>query len=105
MLRGDPIETVGELKAQPGRELQIHGSARLADALLSAGLVDTIRLVIAPTMLGSGRRLLTHPGPSTGLRLAHQETTKTGLLMVEYETSGDASVAEYGGVTGFTQRE
>jgi dihydrofolate reductase len=69
VLRGHPTETVSELKAQPGRELQIHGSARLANTLLSAGLIDTIRLVIAPTVLGSGRGLLTHPGPSTGLRL------------------------------------
>lgn len=105
VLRGDPTETVSELKAQPGRELQIHGSARLANTLLSAGLIDTIRLVIAPTVLGSGRRLLTHPGPSTGLRLVHQETTKPGMLMVEYETHGDAPLAEYDGVTAFTQRE
>ncbi|MFF5115219.1 dihydrofolate reductase family protein, partial [Streptosporangium sp. NPDC000509] len=40
VLRGDPIQTVGELKARPGRELQIHGSARLGGALLAAGLVD-----------------------------------------------------------------
>jgi dihydrofolate reductase len=105
VLRGDPTETVSELKARPGRELQIHGSARLANTLLSAGLVDTIRLVIAPTMLGSGRRLLSDPGPATGLRLVHQEATKAGLLMVEYEAHGDAPLAEYDGVTAFTRQE
>ena len=45
-----------------GRELQIHGSARLGSALLAAGLVDTLRLVVAPTVIGAGRRLLAHPG-------------------------------------------
>lgn len=104
VLRGDPVETVGKLKARPGRELQIHGSARLAGALLSAGLVDTIRLAIAPTVLGSGRRLLVHPGPSTGLRLLHQETTEPGLLLLEYETYGEVSVAEYEGVSAFTRQ-
>src|SRR5918993_108083 len=58
VLRGDPVQTVGALKAQPGRELQIHGSARLGNSLLA-----------------------------------------TGLLLLEYETAGDAPVAEYEGVT------
>src|SRR5215218_8415760 len=35
VLRGDPVQTVGALKAQPGRELQIHGSARLGNSLLA----------------------------------------------------------------------
>lgn len=103
VLPGDPTKTVATLKAQPGRELQIHGSARLANTLLSAGLIDTIRLVIAPTILGAGRRLLTHPNPSTGLQLHSHETTTRGLMMLEYQTTGDAPRAEYDGVTAFTQ--
>ncbi|GAA3415976.1 dihydrofolate reductase family protein [Streptosporangium vulgare] len=101
VLRGDPIRTVGELRARPGRELQIHGSARLGNALLAAGLVDTLRLVVAPAVTGSGRRLLDHPGPPLGLRLAHHEVTATGLLLLRYETAGTAPVAEYEGVTAF----
>ena len=54
VLRGDPVHTVGALRSRPGRELQIHGSARLGAALLAAGLVDTLRLVVAPTIIGSG---------------------------------------------------
>ena len=61
VLRGDPVQTVGQLKTSPGRELQIHGSARLGNALLAAGLVDTLRLVVAPTVIGPGRRLIEHP--------------------------------------------
>ncbi|WP_406082226.1 dihydrofolate reductase family protein [Micromonospora zamorensis] len=101
LLHGDPIHTVGELKAQPGRELQIHGSARLGRALLSAGLVDTLRLVVAPTVVGSGRRLLDHPSAATGLRLVHHDATANGLLLLEYEHVGAAPVAEYEGVTNF----
>ena len=101
MLRGDPVQTVGKLKAQPGRELQIHGSARLGKALLSAGLVDTLRLAVAPTVAGSGRRLLDHPGAPVGLRLVHHEATANGLLLLEYERVGAAPAAEYEGVTAF----
>ena len=104
VLRGDPIRTVGALKAQPGRELQIHGSARLGNALLAAGLVDTLRLVVAPTVSGSGRRLLDHPSGPVGLRLVSHEVTANGLLLLQYETAGAAPVAEYEGVTAFVQR-
>lgn len=101
VLRGDPIEAVEDLKAQPGQELQIHGSARLGNFLLAAGLVDTLRLVVAPTVIGSGRRLLDHSGGSVGLRLAKHEVTPNGLVLLEYETVGIAPLATYEGVTAF----
>jgi dihydrofolate reductase len=101
VLRGDVVQAVGALKAQPGRELQIHGSARLGNSLLAAGLVDTLRLVVAPTVVGSGRRLLDHPSEAVGLRLVEQEVTPSGLVVLEYEPVGAARVAEYEGVTAF----
>ena len=101
VLAGDPVDTVGALKAQSGRELQIHGSARLGGALLSAGLVDAVRLAVAPTVIGSGRRLLGRPGGSVGLRLTDHEVTPKGLLLLEYEYVGAAAVAEYEGVAAF----
>ena len=100
VLRGDPVRTVGELRARPGRELQIHGSARLGRTLLSAGLVDTLRLAVAPTVAGAGRRLL-DPGAAVGLRLVGHEATATGLLLLEYERVGAAPLAEYEGVGAF----
>lgn len=102
VLRGDPVETVGALRGRPGRELQVHGSARLAAALLAAGLVDTLRLAIAPTVVGQGRRLLTHPLPGVGLRLVDHAVTPSGLLVAEYATAGAAPRADYGGVTALT---
>ena len=98
VLRGDAADAVRELKARPGRELQVHGSARLGSALLSAGLVDTLRLAVAPVVLGSGRRLLTHPGAGTGLHLRRHEATSHGLLVLEYEVTGAAAVGTYEGV-------
>ncbi|GAA2728664.1 dihydrofolate reductase family protein [Actinocorallia aurantiaca] len=101
VLKGDPARAVAELKARPGRELQIHGSARLGDSLLSAGLVDTLRLVVAPVVLRTGRRLLTGENAPSGLRLLHHEATPNGLLLLEYEVTGRARQGEYEGVTAF----
>lgn len=98
VLSGDPVEAVTALKAQPGREMQIHGSGRLAAALLSAGVVDALRLAVAPTVIGDGRRLLTQPSATVGLRLIAHDVTPTGVLLLEYETTGYAPVADYAGV-------
>lgn len=99
VLRGSAEQAVADLKARPGRELQVHGSARLGNALLAAGLVDGLRLAVAPTVLGDGRRLLTHPSPAIGLRLVRHEATPKGLLLLEYLPVGAAPVGEYDGVT------
>jgi dihydrofolate reductase len=95
------LDDVGELKRQPGGELQIHGSARLGYALLKAGLVDLVRLVVAPTVLGAGRRLFEQPGDGAGLRLQAQEATPSGLMLLEYGAVGAAPVGEYEGVTAY----
>jgi len=98
VLRGDVVDAVGVLKAEPGRELQVHGSARLAASLLDAGLVDVLRVAIAPVNIGQGRRLLTGTHDA-GLRLVEHRVTPAGLVVLEYEVTGAARRAEYEGVT------
>jgi dihydrofolate reductase len=95
------IEGVEELKAREGRELQIHGSARLGSALVRAGLVDVVRLVVAPTVIGAGRRLFEQSGETAGLKLTKHEATPSGLMLLEYETAGVAAMGEYEGVSAF----
>ncbi|MGW4824836.1 dihydrofolate reductase family protein [Streptomyces sp. NPDC004227] len=88
ILAGDVPAQVAELKRQPGRELQIHGSARLGASLLAAGLIDEVRLMVAPVVVGSGRRLFPDNGVPAGLRLLSNETTPSGVAAQVYEPAG-----------------
>jgi dihydrofolate reductase len=96
ILSGDVPTQVEALKQQPGRELQIHGSARLGQSLLDAGLIDELRLAIAPVVLGHGRRLFREGGTPAGLRLRRNETTPGGLAIHEYEVAGPPTYGTYG---------
>jgi dihydrofolate reductase len=98
VLSGDVAVEVKRLKAQPGGELQIHGSARLAQSMLAAGLIDTIRLAVAPVVVGSGRRLFLEGGAAAGLRLRAGTTTAGGLTLLTFDVVGAPAVAAYEGV-------
>ncbi|GAA3092736.1 dihydrofolate reductase family protein [Streptomyces rectiviolaceus] len=96
ILSGDIPAQVAELKRRPGRELQIHGSGRLGQSLLAAGLIDELRLAIAPVIVGGGRRLLPDGGAPAGLRLLSNETTPGGLAIHVYESTGLPEYGTYG---------
>jgi dihydrofolate reductase len=96
ILSGDVPTQVAELKRQPGRELQIHGSTQLAQSLLGGGLIDEMRLVIAPVVVGDGRRLFPVGGSPAGLRLVSSETTPGGLSVHVYEPAGEPKYGTYG---------
>ncbi|KQX78390.1 MULTISPECIES: dihydrofolate reductase family protein [Streptomyces] len=99
ILSGDVPAQVAELKRRPGRDLQIHGSARLAQSLLAAGLIDELRLAIAPVVVGTGRRLFPDGGAPAGLRLLSSATTPGGLAIQIYESTGLPAYGTYGADT------
>ena len=88
ILRGDLAAAVGELKAQPGRELQVHGSGRLVRSLAVLDLVDTYRLLVFPVVLGTGRRLFEPGSAPVSFRLASSVTSSTGAMLQTYERAG-----------------
>ncbi|MEU1696721.1 dihydrofolate reductase family protein [Streptomyces hirsutus] len=96
ILSGDVPARVAGLKRRPGRELQLHGSARLSRSLLAAGLIDELRLVVAPVLVGTGRRLFPSGVAPTGLRLVRHEATPRGLAVHTYETTGQPEYGTYG---------
>jgi dihydrofolate reductase len=80
---GDLVEFVRDLRDQPGADIGVHASIAVAQALLAAGVVDELRLVIAPAIAGSGRRLLDGV-PAMRLEPIRSTTSPTGYLLVDY---------------------
>ena len=84
---GDLVEFVQELRSQPGADIGVHASISVAQALLASGVVDELRLVIAPTIAGRGRRLLDGL-PAIRLESIRSTTSPTGYLLVDYRVIG-----------------
>lgn len=83
VVEGGLIEFVRELRDQPGGDIGVHASISVAQALLTAGVVDELKLVIAPTIVGSGRRLLDGL-PAQRLESIRSVTSPTGHLLANY---------------------
>ena len=80
-----PVEGfVRDLKQQDGADIGIHGSIELARSLYRDGLVDDLRLVIAPATAGRGRRLFDDDGEVRRLELVRSEATPSGAVLVDY---------------------
>src|SRR6059036_2832915 len=84
VLSGDVAAAVGELKAKPGREVQVHGSGALFRWLLDNHLVDEITLLTYPVVVGQGTRLFPATGPDTALELVESQSTPKGISIQIY---------------------
>ncbi len=83
LVEGDLTKFVTELKRQPGGDIGVHGSITLAQSLLEEGLIDVLRLVVAPSIRMSGRRLFDR-GVSTRLSVTRNVTSPSGYLLVDF---------------------
>jgi dihydrofolate reductase len=94
-LGGNVVDEVARLKAQPGNELQVHGSGQLAQALIEHGLVDEYRLLIFPVILGTGRQLFPRTPVTAALQLADSRTTSAGVTIITLRPAGRATFGSY----------
>ena len=88
VLSGDIAAAIGELKAKPGGELQVHGSGALIRWLLENDLVDEINLLIVPVVLGQGTRLFPDNGPDIALDLVDSRADSKGVTIQVYRPAG-----------------
>jgi dihydrofolate reductase len=88
VLPGDLVAAIGELKAKPAGELQVHGSGALVRWLLEHDLVDEMTLLIVPVVLGQGMRLFPDTGPDIALDLVDSRADSKGVTIQVYRPVG-----------------
>ena len=94
VISGDAVAGVGQLKEQPGDELNVQGSARLLQAIHP--LVDEYRLWICPVYLGMGKRLFEEGAAATGLELIESRTNSKGAIYGVYRPTGQPQTGSFG---------
>jgi dihydrofolate reductase len=93
VLSGDVAAAIGELKATPAGELQVHGSGALTRWLLENDLVDEINLLIVPVVVGQGTRLFPDTGRDIALDLVDSRATPKGVTIQVYRPTGHPQYA------------
>jgi dihydrofolate reductase len=85
VLEGDLGQAVAELREKHDGDIVVHGSVQLVQALLERGLVDELRLMVFPVVLGRGKRLFGETSDKKPLRLADSRTVGDGVSILVYE--------------------
>ncbi|MBF6595259.1 MAG: dihydrofolate reductase family protein [Thermaceae bacterium] len=85
LLGGNLVEEIYKLKQQPGRDILVAGSAKLAQSLLEHGLVNEYRLLVFPIVLGSGKKLFANE-TDTKLKLVESKTFSSGVIALVYSS-------------------
>jgi dihydrofolate reductase len=88
VLSDDLAAAIGDLKARPGGELQVHGSAILTRWLLENDLVDEMTLLVCPVVVGQGMRLFPDSGPDVALDLIDSRAFPKGITTQVYRPAG-----------------
>jgi dihydrofolate reductase len=96
VIDGDVEAAIRELKAKPGRELQVHGSGVLLRWLIERDLVDELNLEIAPVVVGDGLRLFPEQGQTHALTLVESRTTPSSVTLQTYRPAGRATFGDAG---------
>jgi dihydrofolate reductase len=96
-LLGDDVPAaIRALKERDGGELQVHGSAGLIQTLLAEDLIDELRLIVFPVVLGQGKRLFADGTIPGSWRLTASTTTPSGAFMGSYERAGEVETGYVG---------
>lgn len=84
LIGGDVVEELTRYKQQPGKNLNLVGSGTLVRSLLREGLLDELRLLVCPIVVGSGKRLFEGGGSPVPLKLVDAQTFSTGVQWLTY---------------------
>jgi dihydrofolate reductase len=84
VMRGDPVDQVGRLRRELDGDIVVHGSAQLVQALIENDLVDELRLMVFPVVLGGGKRLFGETSGKKPMRLVDSRTVGDGVAIMTY---------------------
>jgi dihydrofolate reductase len=90
VLDGDVPQAVGKLKEELDGDIVVHGSARLAQTLLEHDLVDEVRLMVFPVVLGTGKRIFGETTDKKALRLVDSKMVGDGVAILVYQPAANA---------------
>jgi dihydrofolate reductase len=90
VLSGDAVEEVTRLKRELDGDIVVYGSIRLARTLIEQDLVDGLRLMVYPVVLGAGERLFGELPDKKAVRLVDAKTLGDGVALLTYEPAKDA---------------
>jgi dihydrofolate reductase len=90
VLKGDVVDEVAKLKKELDGDVVVLGSPPLARTLIEHDLVDELRLMIYPVVLGDGARLFGETSDKKPMRLVHTQTVGDGIAILTYEPTRDA---------------
>jgi dihydrofolate reductase len=96
-LKGDLAEAIRALKRQDGPNLLTWGSGDMVRQLFAAGLVDELRLLIYPVVLGRGKRLFDDNAQASAFTLTQSNSTPGGVLITRYVRSGEVRTGTFEG--------
>ena len=85
VLKGDVVEEVSRLRRAPGGDIVVHGSPQLVQTLLEHDLIDELRVMVFPVVLGTGKRLFGDTSDKKRLRLTDSRTVGDGIAILIYE--------------------
>ena len=85
LIKGDLAEEIAKLKQQPGKDISITGSPTLVGSLLQDDLLDELRLMVHPIVVGSGKRLFEEGSDQMALELVDSKIFSTGVLYLTYQ--------------------
>jgi dihydrofolate reductase len=94
-LEGDLAEAIRALKRQDGADLLMWGGSDTVRQLLAADLVDELRLMIYPVVLGRGKRLFDDNAHPSAFTLAHSVSARSGVLLTRYARSGEVRTGAF----------
>jgi dihydrofolate reductase len=90
LLKGDVAEEVSKLRQDVDGDIVVHGSAQLVQTLVEHDLVDELRLMVFPVVLGTGKRLFGDTSDKKPLRLADSKVVGDGVAILVYRPARDA---------------